>query len=168
MTDAPKTATGQDFIPAATTHVETARVEAKPAIPGASVATPIAANQLFDQLARIEDKTSRIEDKYARSESLLTRVEDKVEGASNRMNEAARQSDLAALRSEMRGLTERTRRLPGTGALVLTAIITAVLTVVLMVAVQRLNLDSLLPPRANATAPAAQAPATSSAPSPAR
>ena len=88
-------------------------MEAKPAIPGASVATPIAANQLFDQLARIEDKTSRIEDKYARSKSLLTRVEDKVEGASNRMNEAARQSDLAALRSEMRGLTERTRRVCG-------------------------------------------------------
>ena len=59
---------------------------------------------------------------------------------------------LAALRTEMRGLTDRTRRLPGTGALVLTAVITAVLTVVLMVAVQRLNLDSLLPPRANAAA----------------
>ena len=36
-------------------------------------------------------------------------------------------------------------RLPGTGALVLTAIITAVLTVALMVAVQRLNLDRMLP-----------------------
>ena len=71
--------------------------------------TAISANQLFDQLARIEDKTSRIEDKYARSEALLSRVEDKVENAANRMNESARQSDLAALRTEMRGLAERTR-----------------------------------------------------------
>ena len=47
----------------------------------------------------------------------------------------------------MRGLSERTRRLPSTGALVLTAVITAVLTVVLMVAVQRLNLDQMLPQR---------------------
>jgi hypothetical protein len=60
------------------------------------------------------------------------------------MNESARQSDLAALRTEMRGLADRTRRLPGTGALVLTAVITAILTVVLMVAVQRLNLDRLI------------------------
>ncbi len=84
----------------------------------------------------------------AGSEALLSRVEDKVENAANRMNESARQSDLAALRTEMRGLAERTRRLPGTGALVLTAVITAILTVVLMVAVQRLNLDRLLPQRA--------------------
>ena len=45
-------------------------------------------------------------------------------------------------------IAARTRRLPGTGALVLTAVITAILTVVLMVAVQRLNLDRLLPQRA--------------------
>ena len=112
----------------------------------------IPANQLFDQLARIEDKCSRIEDKYARSEALLSRVEDKVDGAAGRMNEAARQSDLAALRTEMRGLSERTRRLPGTGALVLTALITAVLTVALTIAAQRLNLDGLLPPKAGSTA----------------
>ena len=62
-------------------------------------------------------------------------------------------------------VVRRLRSEPGTGALVLTAIITAVLTVVLMIAVQRLNLDSLLPPRANATA---AAPAPAPAPSPAR
>ena len=73
-------------------------------------------------------------------------MEDKVENASTRMNEAARQSDLAALRTEVRAVGDRTKRLPGAGALVLTAVITAVLTVVLMVAVQRLNLQNLLPP----------------------
>ena len=155
MTDASlKPSTGPDFIPAtpagllADAKPQAAPAAAFPAGPN----TPIPAAHLFDQLARIEDKCSRIEDKYARSESLLTRVEDKIESAASRMNETARQSDLAALRTEMRGLNERTRRLPGTGALVLTAIITAVLTVVLMVAVQRLNLDSLLPPRAGAAA----------------
>ncbi|WP_342104322.1 hypothetical protein [Methylobacterium sp. SI9] len=112
---------------------------------GGSPSHALPANQLFDQLARIEDKCSRIEDKYARSEALLSRVEDKVENATSRMNESARQTDLAALRAEMRGISERTRRLPGTGALVLTAVITAILTVVLMVAVERLNLGRLLP-----------------------
>ncbi|WP_019906863.1 hypothetical protein [Methylobacterium sp. 77] len=100
-----------------------------------------------DQLARIEDKCARIEDKYARSEALLSRVEEKIEGATTRMSEAARQSDLAALRSEVRAVADRTRRLPGSGALVLTAIVTAVLTVVLTIAAQRFHLDGLLPPR---------------------
>ncbi|WP_236960583.1 hypothetical protein [Methylobacterium durans] len=63
------------------------------------------------------------------------------------MNEAARQSDLAALRTEVRAVSDRTKRLPGAGALVLTAIITAVVTVVLMIAVQRLHLDALIPQR---------------------
>lgn len=100
-----------------------------------------------DQLARIEDKCSRIEDKYARSEALLSRVEEKVEGAAGRMNDAARQSDLSALRSEVRAIADRTRGLPGSGALVLTAIITAVLTVALTIAAQRFHLDAMLPPR---------------------
>jgi hypothetical protein len=100
-----------------------------------------------DQLARIEDKCARIEDKYARSEALLSRVEEKIEGATTRMSEAARQSDLAALRSEVRAVADRTRRLPGSGALVLTAIITAVLTVVLTIAAQRFHLDGLISPR---------------------
>ncbi|CAA2099988.1 hypothetical protein MBUL_00444 [Methylobacterium bullatum] len=100
-----------------------------------------------DQLARIEDKCARIEDKYARSEALLSRVEEKIEGATARMSEAARQSDLAALRSEVRAVADRTRRLPGSGALVLTAIITAVLTVVLTIAAQRFHLDGLITPR---------------------
>lgn len=154
MTDAsPKPSTGPDFIPAAPAgpYVD-AKPQAAPAtaLP-AGPTTPIPAAHLFDQLARIEDKCSRIEDKYARSEALLSRVEDKVDGAAGRMSEAARQSDLAALRNEMRGLTERTRRLPGTGALVLTAVIAAVLTVALMIAAQRLNLDGLLPPKAGST-----------------
>ena len=37
--------------------------------------------------------------------------------------------------------------LPGSGALVLTAIITAVLTVALTIAAQRFHLDAMLPPR---------------------
>ena len=107
-----------------------------------------------DQLARIEDKCSRIEDKYARSEALLSRVEDKVEGAvepDERGGPPIRSRGPAHARCA--ALADRTRRLPGTGALVLTAIITAVLTVVLMVAVQRLNLDRLLPPRLPRPAP---------------
>ena len=63
------------------------------------------------------------------------------------MNDAARQSDVAALRTEVRAISERTRRIPGAGALILTAIITAVLTVVLTIAVQRLNLQGLFPQR---------------------
>ncbi len=148
MTDASQGSPGgSGFIPATAAASESAPATDRPA----AQSHAIPANQLFDQLARIEDKCSRIEDKYARSEALLSRVEDKVDGAAGRMNEAARQSDLAALRSEMRGVSERTRRLPGTGALVLTAVITAVLTVALMVAVQRLNLDGLLPPKAGST-----------------
>ena len=74
-------------------------------------------------------------------------MEEKIEGATTRMSEAARQSDLAALRSEVRAVADRTRRLPGSGALVLTAVITAVLTVALTIAAQRFHLDGLLPPR---------------------
>jgi len=144
----PTASTGPDFIPAG----QTPKPAASPApVVGWAETLPAAANH-GDQLARIEDKAARIEDKYARSEALLSRVEEKVEGASARMNEAARQSDLASLRGEVRGMGDKIRRMPGTGALVLTAIITSVLTVVLMVAVQRLNLDHLLPPRANAPA----------------
>lgn len=140
----PNPTTGPGFIPASSpvdappATVSNVPARAEPAVtPGAS---PVG-----DQLARIEDKCARIEDKYARSEALLSRVDDKIEGAANRMNEAARQSDLAALRSEVRAIGDRTRRLPGAGALVLTAVITALLTVVLMIAVQRLNLEALLP-----------------------
>ena len=144
MTDASQgTSSGLAAVPPAPRPVPQAAGIGEPAV--STPSHPLTTNQFFDQLARIEDKCSRIEDKYARSESLLSRVEDKVDNAAGRMNEAARQSDLAALRTEMRGLSERTRRLPGTGALVLTAVITAVLTVVLMVAVQRMNLDRLLP-----------------------
>ncbi|MBO1021050.1 hypothetical protein IPV08_13825 [Methylobacterium sp. SD274] len=110
-------------------------------------AEPVSSSPGSDQLARIEDKCARIEDKYARSEALLSRVEEKIEGATTRMSEAARQSDLAALRSEVRAVADRTRRLPGSGALVLTAVITAVLTVALTIAAQRFHLDGLLPPR---------------------
>ena len=151
MTDASQgSSNGQ--VSLAPVHVPAPAGPATPAVVQSSPAHAIPSSQMFDQLARIEDKCSRIEDKYARSEALLSRVEDKMEGAATRMNEAARQSDLAALRTETRALSERTRRLPGSGALVLTAVITSVLTVVLMVAVQRLNLDGLLPPRANSTA----------------
>ncbi len=67
--------------------------------------------------------------------------------AAERMNDAARQSDLAALRSEVRALSDRTRRLPGLGALIVTAAVTAVLTVALLLAAQRLNLAGLLSSR---------------------
>ncbi len=160
--DTPNRTIGQGFIPGAPAPAAMPDAEAetagkavletpsmiKPASPQ-PVAAPIS-----DQLARIEDKCSRIEDKHARAEALLTRVEDHVEGATNRMGEAARQSDLAALRTEVRGISDRVRGIPGTGALILTAIITSVLTVILMVAIQRLPLDSLLPQRAAPAAPA--------------
>jgi hypothetical protein len=140
----PTKSSGTDFIP--TTPPVSAAPAPAPAPSLAKAEAPAAPVNHSDQLARIEDKAARIEDKYARSEALLSRVEDKVENASSRMNEAARQADLASLRSEVRGMADRINRLPGTGALVLTALITAVLTVALMVAVQRANLDKLLPP----------------------
>ena len=150
MTEAsPTKPSGTEFIPA--TPAPTPPSAAKPAValsqPSVGRAELPSSGPVShaDQLARIEDKTARIEDKYARSEALLSRVEEKVESASTRMNEAARQADLSSLRSEVRGLSDRVSRLPGTGALVLTALITAVLTVALMVAVQRLNLDRMLP-----------------------
>lgn len=149
---APTKTTGTDFIPVTPAPATPApaapsapppvtRATAGPAETAASAPVNVA-----DQLARIEDKAARIEDKYARSEALLSRVEEKVEGASARMNESARQADLASLRGEVRGMADRVARLPGTGALVLTALITSVLTVALIVAVQRANLDRLLPP----------------------
>lgn len=149
----PTPSTGTDFIPGAPAPSKVPETQAianqqsgPPVIVGKAETLPPAAPG-GDQLARIEDKCARIEDKYARSEALLSRVDEKVENAAARMNEAARQSDLAALRSEVRTIADRTRRLPGSGALVLTAVITAVLTVVLTIAAQRLHLDTLLPPR---------------------
>jgi hypothetical protein len=151
----PTQSSGTDFIPttptASATPSPAAASTVKPTADRAGLsAAPVNSS---DQLARIEDKTARIEDKYARSEALLSRVEEKVENASSRMNEAARQADLASLRGEVRGMADRINRLPGTGALVLTALITAVLTVALMVAVQRANLDKLLPPSLGGSAP---------------
>lgn len=152
----PTQSSGTDFIPttppasAAPSPAAASTVKPTTDKAGLSDAAPVNSS---DQLARIEDKTARIEDKYARSEALLSRVEEKVENASSRMNEAARQADLASLRGEVRGMADRINRLPGTGALVLTALITAVLTVALMVAVQRANLDKLLPPSLGGSAP---------------
>ena len=144
----PAKPSGTDFIPAPSSSsappATVTPAAASPSVGKAELPAFGAVNHA-DQLARIEDKTARIEDKYARSEALLSRVEEKVESASTRMNDAARQVDLSSLRSEVRTLSDRVGRLPGTGALVLTAIITAVLTVALMVAVQRLNLDRMLP-----------------------
>ena len=147
---APTKTSGTDFIPATPAPAPppaSATPTAQPHQPSVGRAElPAAPVSHADQLARIEDKAARIEDKYARSEALLSRVEEKVEGASARMNESARQADLASLRGEVRGMADRVARLPGTGALVLTALITSVLTVALMVVVQRANLDRLLPP----------------------
>lgn len=161
-TDAPTQSTAQGFIPGALAPADPPKsAPGKPVIvhePTSQAAVPlVAGSPVGDQLARIEDKCSRIEDKYARSEALLTRVEDHIVGAATRLGEAARQSDLAALRTEVRGINDRIRGIPGTGALILTAIITAVLTVILLVAVQRLQLDSYLPQRAAPSAPAAPA-----------
>ena len=88
---------------------------ANPARGGAGSGSP------HDQLARIEDKTARIEEKYARSEAILQRVGNTVEAATSRMNEVASRADLAALRDQV-------RRLPGTGALLMVAIVTSLLT----------------------------------------
>lgn len=159
--DAPTQSTGQGFIPAAPAPADPPRTTPdKPAVshePATPVPSQVAGSPVGDQLARIEDKCSRIEDKYARSEALLSRVEDHIVGAATRMGEAARQSDLAALRTEVRSINDRIHGIPGTGALILTALITAVLTVVLLVAVQKLQLDSYLPQRAAPSAPAAPA-----------
>jgi hypothetical protein len=86
-----------------------------------------------DQLSRIEDKTARIEEKYARSEAILQRVGSTVEAATSRMNEVASQADLAALRDQV-------RRLPGTGALIMTAMLTALLTAALVYAAMRFGM----------------------------
>jgi hypothetical protein len=86
-----------------------------------------------DQLARIEDKTARIEEKYARSEAILQRVGSTVEAATSRMNEVASQAELAALRDQV-------RRLPGTGALLMGAIVTALLTAALVYALLRFGM----------------------------
>ncbi len=84
----------------------------------------------LDQLARIEEKAARIEEKYARSEALLLRVEMKVETATGVTGELARQADLAAL-------STRVARLPGFGALILTALLAAVGSAGLIIAVMR-------------------------------
>lgn len=150
--DAQSKTSGSGFIPA------TAPEKPNPAPPPTSSATvpatvgkaepiPHSPSSHSDQLARIEDKTARIEDKYARSEALLSRVEEKVEGAATRMNDAARQSDLAALRGEVRGINERVRKVPGTGALIVTAVITSVLTVALLLLAQGLHLEKYVPQR---------------------
>jgi hypothetical protein len=86
-----------------------------------------------DQLARIEDKVARIEEKYARSEAILQRVGSTVETATGRMNEVASQAELSALRDQV-------RRLPGMGALIVTAVITALLTAALVFVLQQSGL----------------------------
>jgi hypothetical protein len=83
------------------------------------------ARHAIDQLSRIEDKTARIEEKYARSEAILQRVGTTVEAATSRMNEVASQADLTALRDQV-------RRLPGTSALFIVAIVTSLLTAALV------------------------------------
>ncbi len=88
----------------------------------------------LDQLSRIEEKTARIEEKYARSEALLQRYGDKIEAATGRMGEVALQADLVAVREEVGALARRFGRLPGFGALMLTAVVTAILTAAVTVA----------------------------------
>lgn len=101
-----------------------------------------AARGAIDQLSRIEDKTARIEEKYARSEALLLRVGEKVEAATSRMGDVALQADLTAL-------SQRVRRLPGVGALIVTAILTAVLTAAAVYALMKYGVPGApgAPPR---------------------
>ena len=91
----------------------------------------------LDQLSRIEDKTARIEEKYARSEARMQRVVDKVDTAMDRMGNVALQSDLAAVRGEVGIISRRIKRLPGFGAMLLTAAVTAVLTAGIIIALLR-------------------------------
>ena len=88
------------------------------------------ARHAIDQLSRIEDKTARIEEKYARSEAILQRVGSTVEAATSRMNEVASQAELAALRDQV-------RRLPGTSALFIVAVVTSLLTAALVYLIVR-------------------------------
>ncbi len=87
----------------------------------------------FDQLSRIEDKTARIEEKYARSEARMQRVVDKVDAAMDRFSNVALQSDLAAVRGEVGLINRRMKKLPGFGALMLTALASAVLTAAVII-----------------------------------
>jgi hypothetical protein len=114
---------------------------ASPAVAGDSARIDRAA---LDQLSRIEEKTARIEEKYARTEFLMQRVQDKVEAAAGRMGEVALQSDLVAARERLNELGTRVRRLPGVGALFLTALVTAVLAAAFTLAAQK-YLPGLLP-----------------------
>jgi hypothetical protein len=91
-----------------------------------------------DQLSRIEDKTARIEEKYARSEAILQRVGSTVEAATSRMNEVASQAELTALRDQV-------RRLPGTGALVMVAVVTSLLTAAIVYALIRYGMPGAMP-----------------------
>ncbi len=104
--------------------------------PSSDPAAP-AARGALDQLSRIEDKVARIEEKYARTEFVMQRVQDKVEGAMGRMNEVALQSDLVALRNQLATASDRIRKVPGFGALMLTGIVTAVVAAVLVIAALR-------------------------------
>lgn len=93
---------------------------------------------VLDQLARIEDKLARVEEKYARSEALLLRVEDRVEHTTGVAGGLARQQDLEQL-------SGRVGRLPGFGALILTAIIAGIFAAVFTVAAQRYGIPGLTP-----------------------
>ncbi|HEX5868598.1 MAG TPA: hypothetical protein VFY72_12920 [Beijerinckiaceae bacterium] len=106
-----------------------AAVESAPA----ADSRPVPVAPAHDQLSRIEDKAARIEEKYARSEAILLRVGTTVEAATSRMNEVASQAELAALRDQV-------RRLPGTGALLMVAVVTALLTAGLVYLVLRYGL----------------------------
>lgn len=126
----PHVATPGEYSPPPPPHVAT------PASSATDTAAPSARGAL-DQLSRIEDKVARIEEKYARTEFVMQRVQDKVEGAMGRMDEVALQSDLVALRNQLTAASDRIRKVPGFGALMLTGIVTAVLAAALVIAALR-------------------------------
>ena len=106
------------------------RAAVEPAASAQASSDAPSARQAIDQLSRIEDKTARIEEKYARSEAILQRVGTTVEAATSRMNEVASQSEVAALRDQV-------RRLPGTSALFMVAVVTSLLTAALVYLLMR-------------------------------
>jgi hypothetical protein len=92
-----------------------------------------------ERLRRIEDKASRLEEKYARTEAMMARLEDKVLAASDRTQQLATQSDL-------RALSARVGRVPGFGALIVTAVLAGILAAIFTVLVLRYGVPGIMDP----------------------
>jgi hypothetical protein len=97
----------------------------------------VGARGALDQLSRIEDKTGRIEEKYARTEIVLSCLQDRFDAATRRIGDVAMKRDVIALHNQVGTLSERVRRIPGAGILMVTAVATALLTSTITVSLVR-------------------------------